>query len=134
MVPRFQESKLGGIYWENEQSKLGVFISGKMNNLNWEYLFQGKYTYEMQDIFKSLLNKFIKQFIPMKKIDIIRKSNKWMNKEIKRLIRETKIAYQIQKNSSEENKQTCRQLLQIKKKEIRKTETEIKIEIMYLKN
>ena len=29
---------------------------GKMNNLNWEYLFQGKNTYEMWDIFKSLLN------------------------------------------------------------------------------
>ena len=46
---------------------------------------------------------------------------KWMNKEIKRLIRETKISYQIQNtNSSEENQQRYRQLLQSKKREIRK--------------
>ena len=35
---------------------------GKMKNLNWEYLFQG----QNLNIFKSLLNKFTKQFIPMK--------------------------------------------------------------------
>ena len=45
-----------------------------------------------------------------------------MNGEIKRLIRKTKIAYQIQKtNSSEENKQGYRQLLQSKKGEIRRS-------------
>ena len=46
--------------WEG--SKLGILISGKN-------------TYEMWDIFKSLLDKFTKQFIPLKKKGIIRKSN-----------------------------------------------------------
>ena len=46
-----------------------------MNNLNWEYFFQGKNTIEMWDIFKSLLNKFTKEFIPMKRIRKIRKPN-----------------------------------------------------------
>ena len=45
MVPDFREAN-----WEG-------FI-GKMNNLNYEYIFQGKNTYEMWDIFKPLLNKF----------------------------------------------------------------------------
>ena len=62
MVPGFRKAN-----WE------GFF--GKMNNLNWEYLLQGKHTYEMRDIFQSLLNKFTKQFIPMKKLGIIRKLN-----------------------------------------------------------
>ena len=47
---------------------------------------------------------------------------KWMNGGIKRLFREGKIAYQIQKpNSSEENQQIYRQLLQSKKEENRKS-------------
>ena len=56
MVPDFRKAKI---------SRKG-FVR-KMNNLNWEYLFQRKNTYEMWDIFRSLLNKFTKQFIPMKK-------------------------------------------------------------------
>ena len=71
---------MGGICWENEQSKLGVFISGKN-------------TYEMWGIFKSILNKFTKQFIPMENVrNNTEIKPKWMNGEIKRLIRETKIA------------------------------------------
>ena len=55
---------------------------------------------------------------------------KWMNWEIARLFRETKIPYQIQKaNSSEENKQTYRQFLQSKKGEIRKSKRLCKIEL-----
>ena len=44
-----------------------------------------------------------------------------MNKEFKRLIKETKITYQIQfkRNSLKENQQTYRQLLQSKRGEIR---------------
>ena len=53
-----------------------------------------------------------------------------MNGEIKRLIRKTKIAYQIQKtNSSEENKQGYRQLLQSKKGEIRRSKILYEIEL-----
>ena len=56
-----------------------------------------KTTYEMWNIFKALLDKFTEQFIPMR---IIRKTKKvkpeWKNGEIKRLIRETRKAYQIQ--------------------------------------
>ena len=48
---------------------------GKINNLNYEHLFQGKNTYEMWDTFKLLLKSFTKQFIPMKKLGIITKSN-----------------------------------------------------------
>ena len=74
-----------------------------MNNLNWEYLFQGKNTYEMWDIFKSLLNKLQKNS-SMKKIRNKKVKLTWINGEIKIIIRETKIAYQIQKtNSSKEN-------------------------------
>ena len=51
MVPDFRKAN-----WEG-------FLK-KMNNLNWEYLFQGKGTYEMWDIFNL---KFTKQFILMKK-------------------------------------------------------------------
>ena len=47
MLPDFRKAK-----WEG--------FPVKINNLNWEYLFQGKSTYEMWDIFKSLLNKFSK--------------------------------------------------------------------------
>ena len=69
-----------------------------MKNLNWEYLFQGKNTYEMWNIFNSLLNKFTKQFIPMKRIRNNKEVKpKWLNGKIKRLIRETKITYEIQK-------------------------------------
>ena len=58
---------------------------GEISNLNWEYLFQGKNTCEMWGIIKSLLNKFTKQFIPMKKIRYNKKVKpKWMNGEIKR--------------------------------------------------
>ena len=79
MVPDFRKAN-----WEG--------FLGKMNNLNWQYLFQGKNTYEMWDIFKSLLNKFTKQFIPMKKIRNNKEVKpKWMNGEIKRLIRENSI-------------------------------------------
>ena len=76
----------------------------------------------MWNIFKLFLSKFIKQFIPMKKIRNNKKVKpKWMNEEIKRLIRESKIAYQIQKSSSKENQQRYRQLLQSKKGEIKKS-------------
>ena len=54
MVPDFRKAN-----WEG-------FV-GKMKNLNQEDLFQGKNTYEMWNIFKSLINKFTKQFIPKKK-------------------------------------------------------------------
>ena len=48
----------------------------------------------MWNIFKSLLSKFTKQFITKKKIRNNKEVKpKWMNGEIKRLIRETKIAY-----------------------------------------
>ena len=62
MVPDFRKAN-----WEG-------FV-GKMNNLNWECLFQGKNTFQMCEIFKPLLNKFTKQSIPLKKLGIIRKSN-----------------------------------------------------------
>ena len=69
-----------------------------MKYLNWEYLFQGKNTYEIWGIFRSLLNKFRKQFMPMKQIMNNKKVKpKWMNVEIKRLIRGTKIFYHIKK-------------------------------------
>ena len=52
----------------------------------------------MWAIFKSLLNKFAKQFIPMKIIKNNKEvKTKWMNGEIKRLIKETKLTYQIPK-------------------------------------
>ena len=94
MVPDFRKANWKG------------FV-GKMINLNWEYLFQGKNTYEIQNIFKSLLNNFTKQFIPMKK----NRNNKgvkpkWMNGRIKRLIREPKIAYQTRKTKSSEAQAT----------------------------
>ena len=67
-------------------------------------------------IYLSHLNKFTKQFIPVKKIRNNKKVKpKWMNKEIKRLIRETKT------NSSEENQQRYREPLQSKKGEIRES-------------
>ena len=98
---------------------------GKMNNLNQEYL-RGKNAYEMWDIFKSLLNKFAKQFIPMKKIRNNKEAKpKWMNGEIKSLIRKTKIAYQIQKTIH----QRYRQLLQSKKGEIGKSKRLCEIEL-----
>ena len=101
-----------------------------MNNLNWEHFFQGKNAYEIWDILKSLINKLTK-FIPMKKITNNKEVKpKWINGEIKKIIRETKIAYQIQKtNSSEEIQQRYRQLLQSKKGEIRKRKSlwEIKL-------
>ena len=51
----------------------------------------------MWDIFKSILNKFTKQFMPMKKIRNNKKVKpKWMNWEIKRL-RKTIVVYQIKK-------------------------------------
>ena len=54
-------------------------------------------------IYLSLLNKFTK-FIPVRNNKEVKP--KWMDGEIKRLTRETKIAYQIKKtNSSEENLQ-----------------------------
>ena len=110
MVPDFRKAN-----WER-------FV-GKMNILNWEYLFQGKNTSEMWNIFKSFLNKFTEQLIPMKKIRNNKGvKSKWMNGGIRRLIRDTKIAYQIQKtNSTEENHQRYRQILQSKKGEIRKS-------------
>ena len=53
-----------------------------------------------------------------------------MNGEIKRLIRETKIAEQIQQiNLSEENQQRYRQLLQSEKGEIRKSKRLCEIEL-----
>ena len=52
-----------------------------------------------------------------------------MNGEVKKLIREAKIAYQIKKNSSEENQQTYRQVLQSKKGEIRKSRRLWEIEL-----
>ena len=54
----------------------------------------------MWDIFKSLQNKFTKQFTPMKNIRNKKIKLKWMNRKIKRLIKETKLAYRIQKTSS----------------------------------
>ena len=86
MVPDFRKAN-----WDR-------FV-GKMNNLIQEYLFQGTSSYEMWDILKSLLNKFTKQFIPIKKKIGENKGlkPKWMNGKIKILIRETKITYQIQK-------------------------------------
>ena len=53
-----------------------------------------------------------------------------MNGAIKRLIRETKTAYQIQKtNSSKGNHQRYRQLLQSKKGEIRESKRLCEIEL-----
>ena len=53
-----------------------------------------------------------------------------MNGKIKRLIRETKIAYQIHKtNSLEENQQRYRKLLQSKKGETRESERLCEIEL-----
>ena len=50
-----------------------------------------------------------------------------MNGKFKRLTRETKIEYPIQKTYlSEENQQGCRQLLQSKKGEIRKIKHYVK--------
>ena len=57
-----------------ELSKFGILISRKIY-------------FRMCDIFKSL-DKFRKQFIPMRKIRNNKKCE-WMNWEIKRLIRET---------------------------------------------
>ena len=55
---------------------------------------------------------------------------KWINLKIKRVIRETKIAYQIQKtNSSKENQQIYRKLLQSKKGKIRKSKRLCEIEL-----
>ena len=118
MVPDFRRAN-----WEG--------FLGKMNGLNWEYLFHGKTTYEMWDIFKTLLDNFTKQFIPMRRIRKNKKVKpKWMNGEIKRLIKETRKAYQIQKsNSSEENQQRFRQLLHTKKGEIRKSKRLCEIEL-----
>ena len=54
----------------------------------------------MWDIFKAFLNKFTKQFIPMKKIrNNMKVKPKQMNEEIERL-KETKIAYKIKKTNS----------------------------------
>ena len=53
MVPDFRKENCEG------------FV-GNMNNLNWEYLFQGKNTYEMWDIFKSLLDKFTRNLYQWK--------------------------------------------------------------------
>ena len=65
-----------------------------------------------------------------KKIGIIRKSHNWMNEEIKRLIRETRIAYKIQKrNLSEGNQERYGQLLQSKKEEIGKSKGLCEIEL-----
>ena len=78
----------------------------------------------MWDIFKSLLNKFTKQFIPLKKKNMYNKKvkPKWMNEKIETIIRETKIPYQIQRtNSTGENQKRYRGILQSKKGEIRKT-------------
>ena len=50
MVPDFRKAN-----WEG--------FLGKMNDLKWEYLLQGKDIYKMWDIFKSLLDKFTKQYI-----------------------------------------------------------------------
>ena len=71
-----------------------------MNNLNWEYLFHGKATNEMSDIFKPLLNRFKNNSYQWEKLGKIRKSNpnRWMVKL--KLIREIKKAYQIQKANS----------------------------------
>ena len=78
MVPDFRK-----VNWEG-------FV-GKMNNLNWEHLFQGKNTYEMWDIFKSLLNKFTKQFISMKKIRNNEEVKpKWMIRNLKDLLEKLK--------------------------------------------
>ena len=75
MVPDFRKAN-----WEG-------FLK-KMNNLNWEYLFQGKGTYEMWDIFNL---KFTKQFILMKKKrDNQKVKPKQMNGDIKRLQRNQK--------------------------------------------
>ena len=53
-----------------------------------------------------------------------------MKGELKRLIRETKIACQIQKtNSSEENQQRYIRLLQSKKEEIRKSKRSCEVEL-----
>ena len=61
----------------NEQSKLGLLISGK------------KY-FEMWDIFTSF-NKFLKQFIPINKIRNNKEVKpKWMNGEIKDLLEKPK--------------------------------------------
>ena len=55
---------------------------------------------------------------------------KWTNGEIKRLIRESKIAYLTQKiNSSEENHQRFRQLFKRKKGETRKSKRLCEIEL-----
>ena len=82
----------------------------------------------MWDIFKSLLNKFKKQFIPMKKSKEIYPP-KWINGKIKIVLRETKIAHQIHNTiSSEENHQRYRQPLQSKKGETRKSKRLCEIE------
>ena len=67
----------------------------------------------------------------MKKLGINKNVKpKWMNGEIKRFIRKTKIAYQIQKtNSPEEIQQRYKQLLQSKKMEIKKSKRSCEIEL-----
>ena len=52
-----------------------------------------------------------------------------MNREFKRLLRETKRAYQVQKTNSSEDQQRYRQLLQSKKGQIRKSKRLCEIEL-----
>ena len=87
---------------------------------------------------KDLLDNFTKQFMQWGKsvIIIIKKRKekkskpKWMNGEIKTLIRETKKVYHIQKtNLTEENQQRFRRLFHIKKEEIRKRKILCELEL-----